>query len=276
MIEGDPWRVRVAEPDEMEPAAGRPARPRIDYGRLTEQVLEYVRSVVETAETAVPMARAAQMVISRFGEEVLDSRWAGAGTFRDLLEGRADTGFAVSSLKPGYIYDPERHQLPSDSQPEELSLGDPRLNSLAYRVHQLTDTPYLRSDEYARVFRLITWEVNEHGYFLTRTSKAVRDRCVEEDAPIARASVNFILRGITFSGHRFGQNGPEEPEKLGDCFFRNVLSLCESAGLSLDEEERGTLSEWILGHVGRPGGDASQLSTVALEETAAAVEVGEA
>ena len=35
-----------------------------------------------------------------------------------------------------------------------------------------------------------TCEVNEHGYFLTRTSKAVRDRCLDEDSPIARASVS--------------------------------------------------------------------------------------
>jgi hypothetical protein len=256
MIEGDPWKVQAGEPVEGESVlspAERPARlrPVTDYVLLTEEILEYVRSVVETAETAVPMARAAQMVISRFGEEVLDSRWAGAGTFRDLLEGRADPGFSISSLKPGYVYDSERHALPSDGQPEELALGDPHLNSLAHRIHQLTDTPYLRRDEYARVFRLIAREVNEHGYFLTRTSKAVRDRCVDEDSPIARASVNFILRGITFSGHRFGQNGPEKPQALGDCFFRNVLSLCESAGLTLDPGEREVLRDWILGDLGR-------------------------
>ncbi|HYG65860.1 MAG TPA: NYN domain-containing protein [Thermoanaerobaculia bacterium] len=265
MVEGDPWKVRTGDPSEKEAVvlSGERTprlRPAVDYGRLTEEILEYVRSVVETSENAVPMARAAQMVISRFGEEVLDSRWAGFGTFRDLLEGRAEPGFSISSLKPGYIYDPERHQLPSDGHPEELALGDPHLNSLAFRIHQLTDTPYLRGDEYARVFRLIAREVNEHGYFLTRTSKAVRDRCLDEDSPIARASVNFILRGITFSGHRFGQNGPEDPARLGDCFFRNVLSLCESAGLSLDSGERDVLRSWILGQLDEgetPAADAS-------------------
>jgi hypothetical protein len=269
MVDGDPWKVRSGEPVEREGGtlSGERQvrlRPSVDYGRLTEEILEYVRSVVETADSAVPMARAAQMVISRFGEEVLDSRWAGFGTFRDLLEGRAEPGFSISSLKPGYLYDPDRHQLPSDGQPEELALGDPHLNSLAYRIHQLTDTPYLRRDEYARVFRLIAREVNEHGYFLTRTSKAVRDRCLDEDSPIARASVNFILRGITFSGHRFGQNGPEQPHLLGDCFFRNVLSLCESAGLSLDGGERDALRQWILGDDG--------VEAPAGPETAATVE----
>jgi hypothetical protein len=261
MIDGDPWRVGLlaeGEAPEEAPEAsgnepGRPASaPRFltlaDRNRLIEEILTYVRSVVESSDAAVPMARAAQMVISRFGEQVLATRWAGAGTFRDLLEGRENPGFAISALKPGYIYDPSRHQLPIDGRPEEL-VGDPQLNALAYRVHQLTDTPYLTRGDYGRVFRLTAEEVNDHGYFLTRTSKSVRDRCIEEGSPIARASVNFILRGITFGGHRFGQNGSEEPLALGACFFRNVVSLCDTAGIALDDHERETLSDWILGEL---------------------------
>jgi hypothetical protein len=266
MIDGDPWRVGLlAEGEEPAPHApgeagdaghepGRPAAaaprflPLADRNRLIEEILVYVRSVVEASDSAVPMARAAQMVISRFGDQVLATRWAGAGTFRDLLEGRENPGFAISALKPGYIYDPSRHQLPIDGRPEEL-VGDPQLNALAYRVHQLTDTPYLTRGDYARVFRLTAEEVNQHGYFLTRTSKAVRDRCIEEGSPIARASVNFILRGITFGGHRFGQNGSEEPLALGSCFFRNVVSLCETAGIALVSEEAAIIEDWILGEM---------------------------
>lgn len=264
MIDGDPWRVGLLAPgEEQEPVhtLDRPSvHPRVltatDRSRLIEEILGYVRSVVEASDSAVPMARAAQMVISRFGETVLATRWAGAGTFRDLLEGRENPGFAISALKPGYIYDPARHQLPIDGRPEEL-VGDPDLNALAYRVHQLTDTPYLTRGDYARVFRLTAEEVNDHGYFLTRTSKAVRDRCIEEGSPIARASVNFILRGITFGGHRFGQNGSEDPLALGTCFFRNVVSLCDSAGIGLDEPEVEVLADWILGELRREQEEAS-------------------
>jgi len=275
MVDGDPWKVRVG--NEVEPGAPgegvsrermpavlyRPAP--VDQGRLTEQILEYVKGVVAASESAVPMARAAQMVISRFGEEVLASRWAGAGTFRDLLEGRQNPGFSISSLKPGYLFDPEHHQVPSDGRPDELASMDPVLGSLAYRVHQLTDTPYLTPTEYGQVFRHIAEEVSSHGYFLTRTSKAVRDRCIEEGATIARASVNFILRGITFGGHRFGQNGGDDPQTLARCFYRNVLGLCDSAGLQLDEAERERISDWLLG----------ELSTVPPAKTAEKIEDAE-
>ena len=280
MIDGDPWRVTIEERDDdaeaVDPSLelGRIApSPRFlntaERSRLIEEILAYVGSVVEASDTAVPMARAAQMVISRFGDQVLSTRWAGAGTFRDLLEGRENPGFAISALKPGYLYDPSRHQLPVDGRPEEL-VGDPQLNALAYRVHQLTDTPYLTRSDYARVFRLTAEEVNEHGYFLTRTSKAVRDRCIEEGSPIARASVNFILRGITFGGHRFGQNGPEDPIDLGTCFFRNVVSLCDTAGIALNEHESQTLADWILGELRegrsqeRPEDVTEEMETVAV------------
>jgi hypothetical protein len=258
MVDGDPWKVRVGNVDETEDGGTQRERPPavplqrpapIDHARLTEQILEYVKGVVAASDSAVPMARAAQMVISRFGDDVLASRWAGAGTFRDLLEGRQNPGFAISSLKPGYLFDPEHHQVPTDGRPDELASMDPVLGSLAYRVHQLTDTPYLTPVEYGQVFRHIAEEVNAHGYFLTRTSKAVRDRCIEEGATIARASVNFILRGITFGGHRFGQNGGDDPQALARCFFRNVLGLCESAGLQLDEAERERISDWLLAEI---------------------------
>jgi len=274
MIDGDPWRVGiVAEGEAPEPPAVEPGRllahPRFlslpERNRLIEEILDYVRSVVGASDAAVPMARAAQMVISRFGEQVLATRWAGAGTFRDLLEGRENPGFAISALKPGYVYDPARHQLPVDGRPEEL-VGDPELNAFAYRVHQLTDTPYLTRGDYSRIFRLTAEEVNEHGYFLTRTSKAVRDRCIEEGSPIARASVNFILRGITFGGHRFGQNGPEDPFDLANCFLRNALSLCDGAGIALDDEEAEVLAEWIQGGLRQAAAESQPAARTEIEE----------
>ena len=195
------------------------------------------------------MARAAQMVISRFGEQVLGHPLGRARAPSATCSKGARTPASPSRpSSPATSTTPRGTSCRSTAAPRSWC-GDPQLNALAYRVHQLTDTPYLTRGEYARVFRLIAEEVNEHGYFLTRTSKAVRDRCIEEGSPIARASVNFILRGITFGGHRFGQNGSEEPLALGACFFRNVVSLCDTAGIALDDQERETLADWILGEL---------------------------
>ncbi|HTQ79044.1 MAG TPA: NYN domain-containing protein [Thermoanaerobaculia bacterium] len=265
MIDGDPWKVRVrpgsgersgAEGGEFGANAANAAYAGgtggtadigpVDVAELTEQILDFVRSIVESSDAAIPMARVAQEVIARFGDAVLQTRWAGAGTFRDLLGGQEDPGFTISSIKPGYVYDPDRHQVPV-SRPDDLESTDPELAGLAYRIHQLTDAPYLSPPEYGRIFRLVAEEVNQHGYFLHRTSKAVRDRCIEDGSPVARSSVNFILRGIAFAGHRYAQSDPEEPLGLAAIFARNVAVLCESAGFALSTEERQRLFDWITG-----------------------------
>jgi hypothetical protein len=226
-------------------AAVAPSPADLERQRQVDAVIEFVRGLVASSDSPVPVARAAHAIHDRFGEGVAASRWYGAGTFRDLLAGRGDLRFVVSATRPGFLYDPDLHQTPLE-QSEDLEIGDPEMTSLAHRIHRITDTPYLAPDEYALVFRKIAEEVNEVGYFLTRTSKAVRDRCIEEGTPIARISVNFILRGITGAGHRFAAAGTE-PLDLANAFVKNVLGLCESAGMPLSEDERQQLTAWIAG-----------------------------
>jgi hypothetical protein len=285
MLDGDPWKVRVrpgaerpesaegdTDPIGVDPG-GMPAEP-VDVAGLTEEILDFVRDIVDSSDAAVPMARVAQTVISHFGDAVLRSRWAGAGTFRDLLGGQEEPGFAVSSVKPGYVYDPDRHQVPAAGRPDELESADPELAGLAFRIHQLTDAPYLTPHEYGRIFRRVAEEVNQHGYFLHRTSKAVRDRCIEEGSPVARSSVNFILRGISFAGHRYCQAGPEEPLALAAIFAKNVAVLCESAGFSLSSDERTRLFDWITGDL-RPEAGGGAEPAAAPEKPAETKEDGE-
>lgn len=218
----------------------------LERQRQVDTLVEYVRGLVQGSDSPMPVARAAQAAIARFGDGLIASRWYGANTFRDLLGGHGDLGFTLSSTRPGYLYDPDIHQTPLDAAVEQ-EIGDPETTSLAHRIHRVTDTPYLAPDEYALVFREIAEEVNEEGYFLTRTSKAVRDRCIEEGAPVARTSVNFILRGITSAGHQFDPGGGNDPHDLANAFLKNVLGLCESAGMPLSDDERQRLATWIVG-----------------------------
>lgn len=249
VTDGDPWRVRGSEAvaEFADPAA---------LESFTADVLAAIAEMVALADAPLPMAKVAQAVTGRFGDAVLRSRWLGAGSFRDLLLTQGIPGLAVSPGKPGFLYDPERHVLPASGTVDEVALSDPDLAPLAYRIFQVTDTPYLTPAEYARLFGWIAEEVNDNGYFLHRTSKAVRDRSLEEGSPVARMSVNFVLRGIVFSGHRLGHPGPpgqggsESPGELARCFARNVLVLCESAGLQLAPPEREQVFRWLAGESG--------------------------
>ncbi|HYL04940.1 MAG TPA: hypothetical protein VE075_02810, partial [Thermoanaerobaculia bacterium] len=235
------------------PTALAPSAADLERQRQVDAIVDFVHGLGASSDSPVPVARAAHAVLDRFGEGVAASRWHGAGTFRDLLAGHGDLPFAVSATRPGFLYDPDLHQTPLEPS-EDPEIGDPEMTSLAHRIHRITDTPYLAPDEYALVFREIAEEVNEEGYFLTRTSKAVRDRCIEEGAPVARTSVNFILRGITGAGYSFAAAAGTEPADLANAFVKHVLGLCESARMPLSEDERQQLTAWIAG--GLPSGPA--------------------
>jgi hypothetical protein len=63
--------------------------------------------------------------------------------------------------------------------------------------------------------------------------------------------VSFILRGITYTGHRFGEE--DKAFTLGRIFRRNVLALIGDAQLELTEDESAMLDKWILGGFAEDG-----------------------
>lgn len=254
IVEGDPWRVAVraatsvADHQNIQIASSTPTASPGDVQDLQELIAAALRAIVAASPAPIPTAKAAQEVIDRLGSVVLSSRWAGTGTFKDLIFQVGSPNLAFVDANGGFIYDPQRHRPPrADSSHDDFQRQEPDLAALARRIHQITDTPYLTAATYRTLFRLISEEVNRAGFNLTLTSKAVRDRCLEEGVQISRASVTFVLRGIIFSGHRFGRERPEVPELLAERFHDNVLSLCDTAQLHLTEEESKAVKRWLVG-----------------------------
>ena len=260
IIDDDPWRVARVASDKPQDAAvdsgetaGQAALP-----DLQAAVAQWVCHIVNESKTAVPMASLAHAVQQRFGEAVSESGWLGAGSFKSLLSQLDLRPVAISTAMPGYVYDPARHENPADASAEEVgrpalvtepldnfSLRYPELAGLARKIHQFTETPYLMPEHYAIMLREIARHINEEGYHLTRTSKTVRDRCVERGAPVARAHVNFVLIGIGYAGHRLGSELPENPDELGEALVQNTLNLCSTAQLNLAESEVAQIRQWI-------------------------------
>lgn len=265
IVEEDPWRVAIG------PAAQASVEPTLPPAEYTTPVLqdttairteiaEWITNVVRQSEFPVVMAPLAQAVIQRFGAQLDGTLWLGAGSFKGLLT-QLDLGdFIVSSVIPGYVYDPARHQPPGTAQdytPGEYSGSDiipvadhfsarhPELAPLARKIHKLTDTPYLMPEHYALLLQELAREINERGYHLTRVSKTVRDRCVEKSAPVARSHVNFVLIGIGYTGYRFGKD-VENPRRLGEALVQNIINLCRTAQLDLTDAEQDLVRSWIL------------------------------
>jgi hypothetical protein len=237
LVEGDPWRVvaRAAPSGQVE-------------HDLNTRILERVRQIVAEAEEPVSMGKAAHLVISDLGPQVTESNWAGTGSFKNFLVGVQDPGFEilVAPNTPGYLFDPERHERPSvDLAGAELRGLAPELVTFIRRVSQVTGTPALSPRQYRVVFEAIADDVRDHPYNIIRTSKAVRDLCIERGEPIARKNVSFILRGISYTGHRFGE--ADNAFTLSRIFRGNVLALINDAQLELTEDERALLDKWIQG-----------------------------
>lgn len=229
---------------------------------VKREVAAYIRLIVEKATSAVPMATLAQVVNRQFADYKPNTNWFGAGTFKNLLK-ELDLGhLETSPATPGFVYDPQRHAPPvlderlylraysaqaGPQRGDEFATRYPDLAPLAQKIHRLTGTPYLTPEQYALLLHELAREVNEHGYQMTRTSKAVRDRCVEKSAPVARSHVNFVLIGIYSTGYRFGTEIPESAGRLGTALVTDIINLSYAAQLNLPDGEIAQIQEWITG-----------------------------
>lgn len=96
---------------QSEPAAPDEAE---DEEGLRRQIAEAVREVVHASENGVLLARASQYVVSKIGPRVLETKWAGSGSFKKLLLSIQGLGLDITSQpEPGYIYDSTRHKHPA-------------------------------------------------------------------------------------------------------------------------------------------------------------------
>jgi|GEM_PF-300282 len=292
LTEGQVWSVVVDVPHPA-PAAAGPAPVGSgngngsaggsgDLAELRAAMVQAVRQMVGRAEAPMVSATVAQKVIDAVGQAVLDTRWAGAGTFRNFIDGEGDLGLEVLwTPQEGYIYDPERHAPPQprrgDSRPANLEGLPEELASFIRRIADVSDTPRLSPHQYAVLFEVIAKEVQRTPYELTYTSRVVRDQMLERGETVSRQATAFVLRGVTFSGYRFRRTGVEEARDLAQAFRGNVLNLLRSAQVVLTDGELALLDQWLLEPSGDAGSDREEAAplAVAVDDDAAGATAGD-
>lgn len=276
-------RQAVAEPlpDSVERHA------RVDLNRLRAQILFMVKDIIAGSAVPILLARVSQIVVNQLGPQVLESQWAGAGSFKRLLQSAEAADFKVTTLpEPGYIFDPKRHLHPAQGrpieseastlngafvkQPEETTGGGtfdgddmerqvygealPSLEEFIRRVSRVTGAPDLSSAQYAMAFRGIIVELQqvangEKTYNTYQSSKTISDWCGQHGAPISRDNLVLILKGIIFQdGERFStQPGSYNERDLAQVVLKNIKALCRRARLELSNDELRLLEDWIVG-----------------------------
>jgi len=258
IVEEDPWCVARVDANDtlaVPDAEGENDACEIDED-IRESIAGHVRKIVDGAKGVITLSTLANEIKSTFAGHLEGSEWFGAGDFKNFLRRLDLGGLKLSPIVPGYLYDPKRgdpSRMPfsmmgrgKKSRRDLFTEKHPHIAQLAWKIHQFTDVPYLMPEHYNLLFQEIAREVNERGYQLTRTSKTVRDRCVEKGAPVSRANVNDILIGLRNAGPRLTR-GSVKPEKLAQIIHDRVLSLCKIAQLELKPEEARRVAEWITG-----------------------------
>jgi uncharacterized LabA/DUF88 family protein len=261
IVEEDPWLVkRVAQIETISTELPSPSARREKPEDFDKAISEFIKKEVFNSRAAVKMEVLAQSIHRQYRDVISETNWLGAGTFKNLL-GRLDLGrIKISPTSPPFIYDPTHHEVPRSAyenpapleknltlqKKDKFSRQYPDIAPLAWKIHQFTDMPYLLPEHYALLFQEVAREVNERGYQLTRTTKTVRDRCVEKGAPVSRAHVKFILINLKDLGHWFGSE-KETPAALGEIVVKHTINLCRTAQLELSKDEIAKVHDWIIG-----------------------------
>ncbi len=233
-------------PPAIEPSPDTLSRP----SDLRAEIVRVLRDYVSTSPRPVTMASASQEVIRRLGNVVVDSRWAGTGSFKDLLLHASDPGFVVHTASPGHLYDPSRHDPPPAESEDWPPPSRDEFWGVLRRVHEITGVPVLRPPEFGLLFLTIADILCKNPFQVTATSKSVRDALLAEGHSVSRSAVTFVLRGIMYGGLPLHEAPkPWGARLLAEAFQRNVLAMCEDAELQLSAGERAAIERWLLGGI---------------------------
>ncbi len=232
----------VAEPTDVTPPGIE--LPEDERARLAE----FVRHTVERSDRPLGLATVAHLAVQEFGDDLRAFNWRGAGSFKAFLEHLDLEPIRISEAETGAVFDPERHADPAEREGRDLFAEErPELARLAESVHELTDTPYLAPEHYATVLTETAREVEANGFHMTRTSKAVRDRCYGRGIMVPRSAISFLLKGLSYSGYPLRDPGPHTARRLGEAVAENTITLCRRAQMEIGPEQEAQIRSWIAG-----------------------------
>lgn len=225
--------------------AASPAKPQ--NGAVPEDVSEsaaaIIKSEVAKARQPIQCGTIANLIIKKHPQLAAD--WNGSGTFRKFADS-LDVAPAVFdwTTPGGSASNPAK--LPA-AQPREEDWGASRaLFPGAKQIHEVTGMPLLSPSRYRVLFGLIEADAAAHPFHLMETGKRVRDLSKEAGAPVSRADVNHVLRGLLLRGHSFDQ-GRNDAGTLGRKLADNVKSLCLREQMVLDNATVSAIESWLVG-----------------------------
>jgi hypothetical protein len=189
------------------------------------------------------MPKMAGVLNKKFGPAMIDSAWLGKGSFTNLLKALDLGDVRLTDENPAHLYIPQIHQQEVDGRLNGAALHD----DLPSKINKITDVPLLTTKDYSALFRGLYREIKENDFTFNRTSKNVRDRCVEDGCSISRNSVNHVINGLLHLGVRLKADRIPPARDLAEKYYENVLALCANAQLPLSGDDKKEVLDWIVG-----------------------------
>ncbi len=120
-----------AEPAQLKSSASGPAvAPSVPH--LRHEIIAEVISSVRSAASPVPLEALADRALRVLGhEKTVNTSWAGAGSFRELLRQSLPTEIQLTDQPPYFAYDPKRHSMAMTRAPEPVRVSPPQLTAAA-------------------------------------------------------------------------------------------------------------------------------------------------
>lgn len=230
---------------------GTSARGALTDAELQAASREALLRIVGDAAAPIALSRAAQDLSRLVGTDLKATGWAGCGSFKALVGSLAggDLAYEIRGVR-GYLYDPRRHDIEAafpDQEPDVGGTGTGKLvgswADLASRLVRVLGLPPLTPQEWGLLFQTIADTLNTRPY----ESMSILEKAVAAASGLPRGRVHFVCVGLGMRSYAFGDSSGHTSLRVGSAFYDNTLRLAENAQLLLDDDDRGSLSEWMLG-----------------------------
>lgn len=224
-----------------------------DLGRIRTQVESAIRRELAESDAPLPLPELAARTLDRW-PVAKQSDWLGAGGFKKLLLDFEDRHLRVSSVPPGFVYDPARHAEPADSgdarttrspdgaSPNLADVPEP-LADLVERLHEVVGLPRLGPDQYQVVFEALAGQSGRQST-LGDITKNARDHAMEAGASVGRQPFAFVTRALDLVGLAISEKSAA-PEEIADLFRASVEQQARDAQLEMETDDLRLLDELL-------------------------------
>jgi uncharacterized LabA/DUF88 family protein len=232
--------AEVPSPETAGPSAPAPDEPAAQRAAI----LDLLRQEVARAPGPLHLPALGKRIHLALGGWVRASRFGGAGTLAKLLEGVGDLALEAGP-GGGWLYDPQRHERPSLSQPG-LPPDDPLEAVLAELRPVVPELPRLGTAELEIALHGLAAMLPLPGPPETAQAEALAAEASAAGIDLSARSVLALVAWLQRA--RLDWRQPPEPEpaaRLGRAFYAELTRAAAAAGLRLPETALALLRDWI-------------------------------